>query len=481
MMRMLRIALLGFFASLTLAFAAANAQDGAVPLDAGRVVADTVATAPAAGDRILGYAFAKASPLPVYDKPDGSSSQQQSFEFGKAYPVIESKQDYLKLKLPDGTEKYVRLAHVRLVGLPRWVTATSVFDSKDRNRIRFWESSARLNDFLAGLDTVHSKWDYEEYFDSPPDFRVKWPIIGSDTLELLGGNRQVDIASVLLPITRDMNLAFTKAAGKADNHINLSFLLDVSGSTRGFLEAAMAGVAKAINLNDTLSNRMSGATFAEFGVGPDTKATFIGSLPLSGWARRPWHAPPPDQATSSDVEPLVDGFASLATGLSTMKQADTGLSAVVVLSGADVDTTSTVLLAGRAVDLKDIELPLPHDTVAIVAQVTPEPGRSLAAAGSSLPVSGGMQYIGFSESIGQKIADGLAKIIRDRAAASLDPKVFGAYADVAHAAKYDAFLPTELTASSRLPQPQAYAADAEWYTVPLWLTLDGVVLKQSFE
>ena len=473
-MKKLRIGLLGLFTALVLFAGWARAGDPAPPPGTPLSGANTTPT----DEQVIGYAFAKASPLPVYDRADLSTSHDQPFEFGKAYPVVENTSDHLKLKLADGTEEYVKLAHLRFVASPRWISATSVFRMKDRNQIRFWESSARLNDFLAGLDTAHSKWDYEEYFDSPPDFSAKWPVIGSDTLELLGGSRQVDIANVLLPITRDMNHAFSESAGKVDEHIDLYFLLDVSGSTRGFLEAAMSDVAKAINLNDDLRTRTPGAMFAIFGINSVVKAKFIGPLPLSGWNLHAWHGPPPDKPTPSDVEPLVNGFASLASGLSTAKPRGGGLSALIVLSGADVDSTSTVRVVNKTVDLKSIELPLPSDTITIVAQVTPEPGRSLEAASKLLPVSGDVQYLGFSESIGGGIADALAKYLRARQATSLDPKAFGAYADAAHAGKFVAFLPAELTASSRLPQPQAYAEHSEWYTVPLWLPVDGVVLRQ---
>jgi hypothetical protein len=41
------------------------------------------------------------------------------------------------------------------------------------------------------------------------------------------------------------------------------------------------------------------------------------------------------------------------------------------------------------------------------------------------------------------------------------------------------FLPRVLTPTSSLPARQAYAAQSDWYTIRLWLTVDDLIWKET--
>jgi hypothetical protein len=57
-------------------------------------------------------AFAKASPLLVFEDPSLTNGRKQDFEFGNPYEVIDQSSEFVMIKLSDGTQAYVRSAHV---------------------------------------------------------------------------------------------------------------------------------------------------------------------------------------------------------------------------------------------------------------------------------------------------------------------------------------------------------------------------------
>jgi hypothetical protein len=53
-------------------------------------------------------------------------------------------------------------------------------------------------------------------------------------------------------------------------------------------------------------------------------------------------------------------------------------------------------------------------------------------------------------------------------------KIMNANASAAHSKKMMAFLPRVLTSAAKLPGP---AAEADWYTIHLWLAVDPLIWK----
>jgi hypothetical protein len=436
----------------------------------------SIASGHAENEPIVAYAFAKASPLQVSDNPALTGGRYESFEFSTAYEVTEQKPEYVKFRRLDGSAGYVRPSHVSLVGFARWLTTTGGFGTAERARIRFWESSTKLGDLLSGTKPLTSQFDYQEFFEEAPNFPVALPIMESDTIDLLSGTRQVRIASVLLPISKEMVEAFEKAKGGADKPLDLYFLLDISGSTREFLETAMLGLAKAVARNETLRKQLHAAHVTTFAASLKGKSVLMGGVPLASLERASWHGPGADQATAGDREPLLDGLVTLAGG---MKPSDATMPVLLVLSGADVDLAGEVAKLGRTVSIDNLPLKLPSDTAAVFAQVTPEPGDDLRNASKRLQGLAKVRYLEFSESLAGEIAAELARLVEGQKGEALRPEAFLGVTKAAYAKQMIPFLPRTLTRDTGMPARQSYAANADWYTVRLWLPIDELIWKET--
>jgi hypothetical protein len=435
-----------------------------------------IASGHAENEPIVAYAFAKASPLQVSDNPALTGGRYENFEFGTAYEVTEQKPEYIKFRRPDGSTGYVRPAHVSLVRFATWLTTTGGFGTAERARIRFWESSTKLSELLSGTKPLTSQFDYQEFFEDAPNFPVALPIMESDTIDLLSGTRQVRIASVLIPISKEMVEAFEKAKGGADKPLDLYFLLDVSGSTREFLETTMLGLAKAVARNEALRKKVNAVHVTTFAASLKGKSVLMGTVPLASLERASWHGSGTDQPTEGDREPLLDGLVNLASG---MKPSDATMPVLLVLSGADVDLAGEVAKLGKPVTIDNLPLKLPDDTAAVFAQVTPEPGEDLRNASKRLPGLAKVRYLEFSESLASEIVAELGRIAEGQKGETLRLEAFGGVTKAAYAKHMIPFLPRVLTRETGMPARQSYAANADWYTVRLWLPIDELLWKET--
>jgi hypothetical protein len=437
----------------------------------------SIASGRAENEPIVAYAFAKASPLHVSDNPGLTGGRYESFEFGTAYEVTEQKPEYVKFRRLDGSSGYVRPAHVSVVGWARWLSTTGGFGTAERARIRFWESGTKLGELLSGSKPLTAQFDYEEFFEEAPDFPVALPIMESDTFDLREGTRQVRTASVLLPISREMVAAFEKAKGGADKPLDLYFLLDVSGSTREFLESAMLGLAKAVARNEKLRKKLNAAYVTTFAASLKGKSVLMGNVPLASLERASWHGSGADHPTEGDREPLLDGLLTLASG---MKPSEATTPVLVVLSGVDVDLAVEVAKLGKAVSIDNLPLKLPSDTAAVFAQVTPEPGDDLRNASKRLPgLAKPPGYLEFSDTLGADLAAALVKLGEVQKGEVLHPEAFAGVTKAAYAKKMIPFLPRVLTREASMPARQSYAANADWYTVRLWLPVNELIWKET--
>jgi hypothetical protein len=436
----------------------------------------SVAPGHAENEPIVAYLFAKASPLLVADNPALTGAKSESFEFGTAYEVTEQKPDYVKFRRTDGSTGYVRPAHVSIVGYAKWLTTTGGFGTAERARVRFWESSTKLSELLSGTRPLASQFDYQEFFEEAPNFPVALPLMETDTIDLLNGTRQVRIASVLIPISKEMVAAFEKAKGGVDKPLDLYFLLDVSGSTREFLESAMVGFVKAIGRNEALRKKLNAVHVTTFAASLKGKSVLMGQMPLANLERAPWHGSGADQPTEGDREPLLDGLVTLASG---MKPNDATTPVLVVLSGADVDLTGEVAKLGKTASIDSLPLKLPNDTAAVFAQVTPEPGEDLRNASRRLQGLAKVRYLEFSESLATEIVAELGRITEGQKGEALHPEAFTGVTKAAHARQMIPFLPRVLTRDTGMPARPGYAANADWYTVRLWLPVDELIWKET--
>jgi hypothetical protein len=188
------------------------------------------------------------------------------------------------------------------------------------------------------------------------------------------------------------------------------------------------------------------------------------------------YRPDTDQPTNGDSEPLLDGLAEIAGSIT---QKDGRIPVLVVLSGADVDQTAYVPALGKKASIEDIDLNTQDRGDAIFAQVTPEPGSDLRAAMRKLRGISRSAYVDYSAAVGDGIASELEAIAKGGKDVALEPKTFSLASKAANRQGMIAFLPRVLTVNSALPPPQAYAAQADWYAVRVWVTLDNLTLKEE--
>jgi hypothetical protein len=92
-----------------------------------------------------------------------------------------------------------------------------------------------------------------------------------------------------------------------------------------------------------------------------------------------------------------------------------------------------------------------------------------------------VRYIDYADAMADDIVLEMVRISEGQKGASIDAKAFGSVAALGNAKHMMTFLPRVLTRSSSLPPRQAYAAQSEWYTIRLWLTVDELIWKQTSE
>jgi len=419
------------------------------------------------------YAFANASPLMVFDSAAMIGGHEENFEFGEAYEASEQSSEYVKIKIRAGKTGYVRSTHVTTMRSPRWVTTTSLYNRAERAQIQLWESAVKLKEFLSGINTTGSQWDYEEYFGSPPQFQLKLPIIAADKVGLLGGTRQVKFVSVLLPISREMHQIFEDAKSDLEKQLSLHFLVDVSGSTKGFAEPVITGIVKVLGRNEALRNRLRTIAVTTFGASRANRSSFLGKISLRDVENVVWRPPGVDQMTNGEREPLIDGLIAMNAGLQNDRAAAPVL---IILSGADVELESYARGRGKAVTIENLKFPQPNEAAAIFAQITPEPSEELRDASRRLRNVSRRSYVEYSGSLVEDLGGELIRLAENQKPAV---ETFGSVAIAAHKKHMMAFLPRALTPISNLPAPEPFATQSDWYSVRLWLTLDELIWKET--
>lgn len=424
------------------------------------------------------YAFANSSPIVVFDSPALTGGHKENFEFGKAYEVDEHTSDYVRIKLQNGTLAYLRAAHVTTVRSPRWLATTPAYNMSERELIRFWESADRLKGFLSGANTTGSRWDYEEYFDSAPQFQLKLPILETHTGNLLNGGRQVKVISVMLPISQAMQQAFESAKSDFDKKLDLYFLVDVSGSTNEFLEESMGAFTRALSRNERLRNRVNSIVLTTFGAGRREKSTFVGKITPNELESFVWHRPRMLQASIGEREPLIDGLVAIGRGV---RSDSDGIPVLIIMSGADVELAGYVASQGKSLTIENLDLKLSTDAAAIFVQITPEPGDDLRNASRQFPNVSRIIYLEYSDVLADDIVSNLLKITESLNARAVAAKALGTVAKAAHEKQTMAFLPRVLNSTSGLPTRQSYAKEADWYTARLWLAVHELIWKETAE
>lgn len=441
----------------------------------------------------IAYGFAKASPLNVYELTDQKLSGTRKFEFGRAYPILRRDGQYIEVEVSDGDKKYVRAAHMMTIGRPNWLATTKVYEEKERSVISFWESSAKIADFLTGRDTSRSSWDYRELLFGQESDSRKFPVFATDTVDLLDGARSVDIAGVLVPISKGMSEAFNRDLNAVGGTINLHFVLDVSGSAEGFVEPAFQKVVGKITEDRDLLERIVNFDVLVFGmtgvdnwrvagepIGDISNERQIGYKRASGPSFMKKAADnfvgKPSLAAVGDDEPILNALEALVEKNAAGTD-EKLLHIIIVMSGADVAVNARSALTGKLLNATDLDFSRLGTVFVVFCQITPEPGLSLRDVSAKL---NGIEatYIDFDDAgIGWRVVEQLRSYLSRKLSEPRSPNDFERYFGAAKSSGMMPILPANLNGSSALPIPLKFAVDAEWYAIPLWTVIDGTLLE----
>jgi hypothetical protein len=157
-----------------------------------------------------------------------------------------------------------------------------------------------------------------------------------------------------------------------------------------------------------------------------------------------------------------------------MKGQTAASTALIILSGADVDPTPVIL---QGTTITPDKITLPANTTTFVTQITPEPSGSLEKMVRSLARTR-LEYVPYSENAYRTLGVKLTQLFEETRKQAISEGAFKKLSRQARTSQMIPILPRDMEDdAASLPDPPPYLNDAKWYTVPLNLAVDGLVYK----
>ena len=393
-------------------------------------------------------AFARLGPIKTWGGPDAGDPElaPRNLPFGVAYPVLADASTRVGLCVDDETLWLAR-SHVAVVPEARWAQ-TQNDDRPDRPENHFWESQVELGRFLAhdarGGGSSTSPPSYRELALVRKPGSARFPVFNTDFIEQELGDKQVEIAQVLVPFSARVIDAyrFTRDRGLA----SIFLIVDLSGSTAGLIAPWM----------ETFATRLRGAApelgqvaLLTFGGDGDLRGPTLvdpETLDSRDWRHRaPRIGATPNQPALLAVETAIRHATDLPQPLP-----------LVVVAGGDIDLVGADWAAFSAVQ---------------VVQVTPELEEDLERS-MDLP-SEGVRFLPFAADSAAAVAAAVAGLAASpdatRGALQAD---FRRVAELADSEGLPPILPYARSHSGPLAEPPAFVdAATEWFALPLWVVI----------
>lgn len=390
------------------------------------------------------WAFGKLSPVAVSDAPgDKTTERSVPIAFGVAYPVLE-RRGFSDLKICiNGAEAWT--SRVNFADIPRraWIQTTSAMRNKDRPRLQFWKDENDLRPYVGGQTEDH-KPDYQEVTGNAVLRTLRLPMLRDSVVRMSGGARDVAIANVLLPFPRTAVERYAKVRdpgnGVAAEAMIMGLVVDVSGSTRGFVEPPLAALIAALQANEGTK----GAQIVTAAFGGTGKVEGKPSRPITDGALLTW----PVQAAPVGTPGTHDVAAAIQYVASTLPAP----APLLVLAGGDVGLERAVLDAFSSVT---------------VAKITPElQGRLERSAGRGSTV-----FHAFGPDQGTALAETLIAAAPKTPGLETDENAFKEVADLMRAARMLPVLPADIKGQAEMADAPVGADTAEWFALPLWMVI----------
>jgi hypothetical protein len=393
------------------------------------------------------FAFARVGPLQVRAEPNSSVSSGLELRFARAYPVSASDNENVALCV-DGQQVWARRAQVYEVRSPHWVVLPEARSTDDRPMLRFWRSQDRLGAHLSTSSTALAPPDYEEVRAADVVGTVRFPVFHRDVMEMTFDNKQLEVASVLVPFRANAVTAYRALRELAS--VSGVMIIDLSGSTAGLIAPLLRSLQASHGDTAAAPPRLLIVSVGGNGLllGAESRmATDLDSLPLR------------------HREQMLGG---------TSDQTTLALASIGRLLAPHAGDLPLVVVAGGDVALQSADWS-GADRLWVV-QATPELQdrlrRSVAGFG------GNVTYLPFSPGNGARLHDLLAESWLDTPSPSLRSSDYAAVAALGAQPGMIGLLPKDLDSTEHLATPPAYATDgAEWFAIPLWVVVDGLLLQ----
>jgi hypothetical protein len=411
-------------------------------------------------------AFARASPLPVAPDSSLKNPLPTDFDYGRSYEVLEKTSKFVKLALPEGKVGYVKPETVVVSETPSWISTTPLFGSTNRPNLRLWKESSAIAEYIKG--NMSKEWDYEELLDEAPRFSIRMPTLQSTTVKMLGGDRDVTIVTALFPLPGSAANDIREIKDGKELRTNVHIIADISGSTRDFLEPAMRQIVDLLSGKE-FKSMIGKVTLTRYASSLPSLAEFTGPLPIRDLTKQDLRKAA--AMRGDDAEPLLT---ALATAAKSMKGQEASNTALIILSGADVNP-APITLQGATITPEQITLPA--NTTTFVTQITPEPGESLQKLVRSLARTR-LEYVPYGDNAVRSLVVKLSQLFDENRKQAISEGAFKNLSKRARTSQMIPILPRDMEKDAAgLPDPPPYLKDAKWYTIPLSLAVDGLVYK----
>jgi hypothetical protein len=285
---------------------------------------------------------------------------------------------------------------------------------------------------------------------------------------MLGGDRDVTIVTALVPLPGSAASDIREIKDGKELRTNVHVIADISGSTRDFLEPAMRQIVELLSRKE-LKSLIGQVTLTRYASGLPKLAEFSGPFSIRDFAKQDLRKAA--AMRGDDAEPLLT---ALATATDSMKGQTAASTALIILSGADVDPTPVIL---QGTTITPDKITLPANTTTFVTQITPEPSGSLEKMVRSLAQTR-LEYVPYSENAYRTLGVKLTQLFEETRKQAISEGAFKKLSRQARTSQMIPILPRDMEDdAASLPDPPPYLNDAKWYTVPLNLAVDGLVYK----
>jgi hypothetical protein len=399
----------------------------------------------------LSFAFARVSPIQVFDAPDLNFTDHIEMEFGRAYPVIQKEREKVRLCIK-GNNHWVNKSHIVSNESAEWVMV-SQNDPTKRPKVHLWRSQERLSAYLSGYNIRKAPPDYEEFHTDSLPVPIQFPVYQRDFMEIQIGNRQLEVASLLVPFPTDAIGKYKKfqLERKKKHNTTIVMLVDVSGSTVGFIDLFFN------RFNKTYTKyklpMLDNIILLEFG--GDGYVSKPKIIPFRKLTTHSWNVRSAPQQNREN-HAVLD-----AITLAAQQVKEQGVRPpLLILAGGDVDIQA----------IKDLDA---FGYIWIV-QLTPEIQDALKKSAGSLGKTA--KFVEFSPDNAVFLTEDMAKNIEFEQIFQKTPDYPG-IANIFVQIGMLPLLPKNLETEELATLPTFVSKESDWFAINLWTVVNGQLLK----